>query len=354
MAKGYVNGSCSVIAASDASYTLRCSGSYTFGLWYLWGVRVRCYINGRQVATAAGYTTGVNQTTAGCQGDLSIARGHSDQNIGWRVEYNGETVNGIGALGESGSRSGSIIVPAKPSYAVRYDANGGSGAPSAQTKWYGERLTLSNGRPNRSLYTFKGWATSKGGGADYQPGASYDGNAALTLYAVWEIAYIPPTISSTRCYRCDADGNVSDEGQYVFAEFTYKVDTKTVPGNKGTPGIGMRDSGSTGEYSYGRLTGSGATVRTIIPGALTDKQYQVVFQVKDSTSYANSTTRAYGTVTRAYFTIDFFRGGHGLAFGAAATQTGFECAMDAVFTGRLKVGSTELTEDKLKKLLALV
>ena len=71
-------------------------------------------------------------------------------------------------------------------YTVKYDANGGSGAPAAQTKYYANTLTLSNTKPTLSGKVFKGWATSKGAtSANYQPGGSYTGNNDLTLYAVW-------------------------------------------------------------------------------------------------------------------------------------------------------------------------
>lgn len=74
------------------------------------------------------------------------------------------------------------------SYAVSYDANGGSGAPSSQTKYYGTNLTLSSTKPSRTGYTFVKWNTaSNGSGTDYNPGATYTGNAALTLYAIWSI-----------------------------------------------------------------------------------------------------------------------------------------------------------------------
>ncbi len=69
---------------------------------------------------------------------------------------------------------------------VTYNANGGSGAPGAQTKYYKTDLTLSSTKPTRSGYTFQGWATSSGATtAKYQPGASYASDANLTLYAVW-------------------------------------------------------------------------------------------------------------------------------------------------------------------------
>lgn len=72
-------------------------------------------------------------------------------------------------------------------YTISYDANGGSGAPSAQTKTADVALTLSSVKPYRSGYTFKGWATSKYmPGAQYQPGGKYTANVSVTLYAVWE------------------------------------------------------------------------------------------------------------------------------------------------------------------------
>lgn len=71
-------------------------------------------------------------------------------------------------------------------YTISYDANGGSGAPSKQTKWYGETLTLSSTKPTRPGYTFLGWSTSSTATkATYAAGASYTTNSAATLYAVW-------------------------------------------------------------------------------------------------------------------------------------------------------------------------
>lgn len=83
--------------------------------------------------------------------------------------------------------SKSFTISAKTSYTVSYNANGGSGAPSAQTKWHGETLTLSSTRPTRTGYTFAGWATSAGGAVAYQPSGSYTANSAVTLYAKWNI-----------------------------------------------------------------------------------------------------------------------------------------------------------------------
>ena len=83
-----------------------------------------------------------------------------------------------------------VTVPAWTSYTVSYNANGGSGAPSSQTKWKDQTLTLSSTKPTRTGYTFKGWALSKAdansGTWYYQAGGSCEKNENLTLYATWE------------------------------------------------------------------------------------------------------------------------------------------------------------------------
>ena len=79
-----------------------------------------------------------------------------------------------------------ISVSPKTYYTVSYNANGGSGAPGAQTKWYNETLTLSSTRPTKSGYTFLGWSTSSTAtSASYSAGGSYTSNAGATLYAIW-------------------------------------------------------------------------------------------------------------------------------------------------------------------------
>lgn len=80
-----------------------------------------------------------------------------------------------------------VSVPAWTSYTVTYNANGGSGAPTSQTKWKDQDLTLSTTEPTRTGYTFLGWSTSKTATtATYSAGGKYTTNSAATLYAVWQ------------------------------------------------------------------------------------------------------------------------------------------------------------------------
>ena len=81
----------------------------------------------------------------------------------------------------------SVSVPAWTSYTVKYNANGGTGAPANQTKWKDQGLTLSSTKPTRTGYTFQGWGTSTSDtSVDYAAGANYTANANITLYAIWK------------------------------------------------------------------------------------------------------------------------------------------------------------------------
>lgn len=72
-------------------------------------------------------------------------------------------------------------------YTITYNANGGSGAPSNQTKKHGENITLSSVKPTKSGYTFTGWNTSSNGsGTSYSSGGIYSNNSNVTLYAQWQ------------------------------------------------------------------------------------------------------------------------------------------------------------------------
>ena len=77
-------------------------------------------------------------------------------------------------------------------YTIKYNANGGSGAPGNQTKTYGTNLTLSSTKPTRYNYKFLGWSTSSTATSEtYKAGSvlstdlSTTQGATVTLYAVW-------------------------------------------------------------------------------------------------------------------------------------------------------------------------
>lgn len=78
------------------------------------------------------------------------------------------------------------VIPS-PTYTIRYDANGGFGAPGAQIKQHGTDLILSSIKPIRAGYRFIGWSTNKAAiSATYKAGDRYTANMPATLYAVWQ------------------------------------------------------------------------------------------------------------------------------------------------------------------------
>lgn len=75
-------------------------------------------------------------------------------------------------------------------YSVTYDGNGAtSGSTDAQTKSYNVALTLRQNGFIKSGYNFVEWNTAAdGSGTHYAEGDTYSANAALALYAIWDMA----------------------------------------------------------------------------------------------------------------------------------------------------------------------
>lgn len=159
-----------------------------------------------------------------------------------------QLAGGGGVSGESGvttDGSASISVPARPSYNVYYFANGGSGAPADQTKWYDESLTLSASKPTRSNYVFRRWNTSTADtGTAYNPSASYTANAELSLYAIWNpiiryeangsgVGSMPSAQTKTYGVAISLSSNVPTRSGYQFDGW-YANSSGT--GTKYTPG----------------------------------------------------------------------------------------------------------------------
>lgn len=198
-------------------------------------------------------------------------------------------------------------------YAVKYNANGGSGAPSQQTKTYGKTLTLSSTKPTRTNYNFKGWGTSASATTvSYAAGASYTKNAAITLYAVWELAYWNPKITSFTVSRCTSDGTSDSVGTYALVKF--KWECCQLLGDNNVSAITVVCNGVTTTVS---ASGTSGTISQIVgDGALSvEESYSIEVTVADSKSGSSSLSK---TLPTASFPIDVLAGGTGIAFGKVA------------------------------------
>ncbi len=124
-----------------------------------------------------------------------------------------------------GSGTGTYPFRIESVFKIHYDANGGSGAPADQHKFFDKPLTLSSTVPTRTGYTFLGWSTHPSATtADYPTGSTnvYNENANLTLYAVWQKNQSTLTV--------DPNGGVWDYYAPNGSPFTgYYQDTLSIP-----------------------------------------------------------------------------------------------------------------------------
>lgn len=217
-------------------------------------------------------------------------------------------------------------------YTIKFNANGGSGAPGNQTKTYGKTLTLSSAKPTRTNYNFKGWGTSASATTvSYAAGGSYTANAAATLYAVWELAYVKPRITNVSVTRCDSNGTTSDEGQNGLVSFKWACD-KTVSSIVIKHKLSSSSSWTSTTVS---ASGTSGTVSQVIGsnGLSIENTYDICITVTDSGGNSSITS----SLTSMKFSIDFKSGGTGVAFGKAAEIDNLaDFAYQARFQGGLK------------------
>lgn len=138
----------------------------------------RSYFDGAKLYYVYGWTTG------------AVYRGHSATSISASGYVYASASKGSNRWNnEVVTAARSYTVPAKASWAISYNSNGGSGTISNQTKWYGENINLSDGTGfTRQHYTLIGWNTKADGtGTSYSLSQTYTSNAPLTLYAVWKL-----------------------------------------------------------------------------------------------------------------------------------------------------------------------
>ena len=214
-------------------------------------------------------------------------------------------------------------------YTVKYNANGGTGAPGNQTKTYGVALTLSSTKPTRTNYNFLGWATSASATtAAYSAGGSYTANAAVTLYAVWSLAYVKPRIVNVEVVRCDSSGTASDEGTNGLVSFDWECDQSVssiiikwkLPSDTAWTSATVTASGTSGTVSH--VIGDDTLS--------TESSYDIHITVSDS----GGSSYAIGTLSSMIVTIDFLAGGKGVSFGKTAELEGVaEFEFEGKFNG---------------------
>ena len=182
-----------------------------------------------------------------------------------------------------------VWVYSPESYTVRYDANGGSGAPSNQTKTYGVPLTLSAVKPTRAGYEFLGWATSKiATASEYAPGERYTDEASVTLYAVWR--YVPKTYT----VRYDANGGGNTPASQTKTENVTLILTSTIPTRYGYTfkGWATTSTATTADYQAGSSYTANESVTLYAVWEI--NTYTVSFDANGGSGAPTSQTKKHG------------------------------------------------------------
>lgn len=214
------------------------------------------------------------------------------------------------------------------SYTISYNANGGSGAPGSQTKTHGTDLTLSSTKPTRNGYKFSKWTTGKdGSGTSYAPGATYNANASITLYAQWISACKWTTADACQkanpgytCKSTGTDGACWD----VDKPSTYTI-SYNANGGSGAPGSQTKTHGTDLKLSSTKPTRSGYTFvnwNTKSDGSGTNYASGATYNTNANiTLYAIWKTNSSGGDTTTKYTVSYnANGGSGTPSNQTKTQ----------------------------------
>ena len=148
--------------------------------------------------------------------------------VGWNTDSNAMTSTWSQNTSKNINKSETYFPIVKlKTYTIKYNANGGSGAPSNQVKEHNKNITLSTSKPIRTGYTFVNWNTSSAGnGTSYSAGATYSGNSDITMYAQWRrnrviinFSVNGGTLISTAAYSVDANGIVTKNGSNLHSMY---------------------------------------------------------------------------------------------------------------------------------------
>ena len=215
-------------------------------------------------------------------------------------------------------------------WVVKYDANGGTGAPDDEQVTKGESITISTTEPTRVGYDFAGWTLIKDG-TDVVTG-SYTPIANVTLYAKWNAKDIdltasapvggtytvkigdtdPETISSTQTLAAKAGTTIV---MTSTASEGYKIQSTPFTVTDGS-GTDVKVSKSGENYSF-TMPGTATTIvanysvlytittASCINGSITkiaDKDgYEITAASKNSKVVVTATPDARYTVHKLYF-----------------------------------------------------
>lgn len=149
-------------------------------------------------------------------------------------------------------------------YVITYHKNDGSGTSATESKTEGVNYTISSDKFSRDNYTLSKWNTqADGGGTNYEKGATYSTDAALTLHAVWAPKVYTVTKTFTGCSSASMPTSYTYTG--TADDFSYTVTPSSGMTLPSTINITMGGSAlSVGtDYTWNASTGALAISKVI-------------------------------------------------------------------------------------------
>ena len=272
-----------------------------------------------------------------------------DSNVYFNVTLNGNIVPSVSFsnVSEAGDvpSSWGIYVKNKSRVALSLSASGiyGSAISSYRISYYGGAVTTAS--TTTSYLTQSGSTTFTGQVTDTR------GRSASTTTTINVVDYSNPTISTAQVQRCDANGNIENNGEYLYISYGGSISScngKNISVYK----VGYRVH-ETGSYTYIQLasnvnsySASGMLFTDGIKSASasgtkvqfsSSNTYDIQFYVADYfTSYANVQTLDTG-----FDLMNFNPSGKSMAIGkvseAGANEELFEVGMNTKIDGNLNI-----------------
>lgn len=149
------------------------------------------------------------------------------------------------------------------------------------------------------------------------------GRSGSTSAIVTVAPYTAPQLT-LNASRCTEDGTADDTGEFCLVTITGST---TQVGGRNTAALSFSYGATTesinvevGAFEHTQIVSAPSTATLDLSATLSDQLLSVTRPMVLSVGYA---------------TMDFLKGGKGIAFGTTATKEGFQCAMDAYFSGQL-------------------
>ena len=216
--------------AKGAAYNKNIKKDVTlYAIWQANTYKITYDANGGSGAPSATTYTYADSGTFNLSSTKPSKKGHTF--LGWNIDKNATTATySAGASWNKNVDSNTTLyaIWKANTYKITYNANGGSGAPSATTYTYADSGTtnLSSTKPTWTGHNFLGWNTDKSATtAKYSAGQKWNLNNAsdYTLYAIWEIASY--TCSAGTYLKKSATSCTTCTKNYYCPGGTYKYNT---------------------------------------------------------------------------------------------------------------------------------